>query len=66
LSVEWLSHLVGMSGPGAGLRSIDTPMEEIESIFDSVFAPSPGEAAHELGPSLVLDLVQLYGSDEDM
>jgi hypothetical protein len=55
-----------MSGPGAGLRSIDTPMEEIESIFDSVFAPIPGEAAHELDPSLVSDLVQLYGSDEDM
>ncbi|KAF4246283.1 hypothetical protein CNMCM8980_008782 [Aspergillus fumigatiaffinis] len=66
LSVEWLSHLVGMSGPGAGLRSIDTPMEEIESIFDSVFAPIPGEAAHELDPSLVSDLVHLYGSDEDI
>ncbi|EAW19502.1 transcription factor domain-containing protein [Aspergillus fischeri NRRL 181] len=66
LSVEWLSHLVGMSGPGAGLRSIDTPMEEIESIFDSVFAPIPGEATHELDPSLVSDLVQLYGSDEDI
>jgi hypothetical protein len=41
-------------------------MEEIESIFDSVFAPIPGEAAHELDPSLVSDLVQLYGSDEDI
>ncbi|PKX90767.1 transcription factor domain-containing protein [Aspergillus novofumigatus IBT 16806] len=66
LAVEWLIHLVGMSGPGAGLRSIDTPMEEIESIFDSVFAPIPGEAAHELDPSLASDLVQLYGSDEDI
>ncbi|KAF7170756.1 hypothetical protein CNMCM5623_003296 [Aspergillus felis] len=41
-------------------------MEEIESIFDSVFAPSPGEAAQELDPSLVSELVQLYGSDEDI
>ncbi|KAK9638373.1 hypothetical protein HCH54_009231 [Aspergillus fumigatus] len=63
---EWLSQLVDMSGPGAGLRSIDTPMEEIESIFDSVFAPIPGEATQELDPSLASDLVQLYGSDEDM
>jgi hypothetical protein len=66
LSVEWLSQIVDMSGPGAGLRSIDTPMEEIESIFDSVFAPIPGEATQELDPSLASDLVQLYGSDEDM
>ncbi|KAH2081950.1 hypothetical protein KXX03_003845 [Aspergillus fumigatus] len=63
---EWLSQIVDMSGPGAGLRSIDTPMEEIESIFDSVFAPIPGEATQELDPSLASDLVQLYGSDEDM
>ncbi|GIJ91471.1 hypothetical protein Asppvi_010437 [Aspergillus pseudoviridinutans] len=55
-----------MSAPGAGLRSIDTPMEEIESIFDSVFAPSPGEAAQELDTFLVSELVQLYGSDEDI
>ncbi|GFF32049.1 hypothetical protein IFM51744_01647 [Aspergillus udagawae] len=41
-------------------------MEEIESIFDTVFAPSQGDAAHELDPSLVSDLVQLYGSDEDI
>lgn len=57
---------MGMSGPGAGVRSVDTPMEEIDSIFDSVFAPIAGEPVHELGPSLVSDLVQLYGSDEDM
>lgn len=57
---------MGMSGPGAGVRSVDTPMEEIESIFDSVFAPIAGEPVHELDPSLVSDLVQLYGSDEDM
>ncbi|RHZ67970.1 transcription factor domain-containing protein [Aspergillus thermomutatus] len=41
-------------------------MEEIESIFDSVFAPIPGEAVHELDPSLVSNLLQLYGSDEDI
>jgi hypothetical protein len=57
---------MGMSGPGDGLRSVDTPMEEIESIFDSVFAPVPGQPVNELDPSLVSDLVQLYGSDEDM
>ncbi|KAL5688725.1 hypothetical protein EMGR_000467 [Emarellia grisea] len=64
MKMVWL--VLDMSGPGAGLRSIDTPMEEIESIFDSVFAPIPGEATQELDPSLASDLVQLYGSDEDM
>ncbi|XHG05075.1 hypothetical protein AWENTII_008325 [Aspergillus wentii] len=61
---QWFNQLVNLSGPGAGLRNVETPIAEIESIFDSIFASDPG-APVDTNPS-VSDLVQIYGSNEDI
>ncbi|KAI9037264.1 transcription factor domain-containing protein [Aspergillus affinis] len=36
---EWVSQLSGLCGPGAGLRNVEVPLAEIDSIFDSIFTP---------------------------
>ena len=62
-----------LSGPGAGLRNVEMPIAEIESIFDSIFA---GDQANgnksdtvnglEDEDSPLVDMVQVYGSHEDV
>ena len=66
-----------LSGPGAGLRNVEMPIAEIESIFDSIFAGDQtnrnengncngtihGQAD---GDSPLVDMVQVYGSHEDV
>ncbi|KAL4893278.1 hypothetical protein BDV59DRAFT_207778 [Aspergillus ambiguus] len=42
---EWVKQLGGLCGPGAGLRHVDIPLAEIDSMFDSIFAPNADEHA---------------------
>ncbi|PYH47123.1 putative C6 finger domain protein [Aspergillus saccharolyticus JOP 1030-1] len=63
----WLDQLFTLGAPGAGLRSIESSVSEIEQIFDEIFAkdsvriPSePEEVAVEP------DLLQTYASNENM
>ncbi|RAL07803.1 putative C6 finger domain protein [Aspergillus homomorphus CBS 101889] len=65
----WLGQLFTLGAPGAGLRSIESSVSEIEQIFDEIFAedsvriPSEVEAETEV---VELDLLQVYASDEDI
>ncbi|KAF9883969.1 hypothetical protein FE257_002410 [Aspergillus nanangensis] len=64
---EWVKQLGGLCGPGAGLRHVDMPLAEIDSIFDSIFAPRADEPTilHDQTPE-VPNPVRLYGSNEDI
>lgn len=67
---NWFNQLMDLSSPGAGLRNIEMPISEIESIFDSIFAGEQGsgnESGNEISvASPPVDMVQMYGSYEDM
>ena len=66
---DWFDQLIDLSAPGAGLRSVEMPIAEIESIFDSIFAGDQGSAngiCVEDGETPVVDMVQIYGSHGDM
>ena len=54
-----------MSEPGAGLRSVDSSIEEVGQIFDCIFSADEPHAPSEPDHS-VSDMVQVYGSNEDM
>ncbi|PKY02737.1 C6 finger domain protein [Aspergillus campestris IBT 28561] len=59
------SQLVSMSEPGAGLRSVDSSIEEVGQIFDCIFSADETHAPAEPEQS-VSDMVQVYGSNEDI
>lgn len=65
---DWFHQLMDLSEPGAGLRNVEMPIAEIESIFDSIFAGEQGGTdipdANVHFP--MADLVQIYGSYGDM
>lgn len=69
-NADWFNQLMDLSSPGAGLRNVEMPISEIESIFDSIFAGEQG-SGHENGNEMSVasppvDMVQMYGSYEDM
>lgn len=64
--VEWVHQLGGLCGPGAGLRSVEMPFAEIDSIFDSIFGSNVDEIKPDPNSKSVSNPVRLYGSNEDM
>ncbi|EAU34817.1 predicted protein [Aspergillus terreus NIH2624] len=62
---EWVKQLSGLCGPGAGLRHVDIPMAEIDSMFDSIFAPADEPVGKALSPH-ARNPIRLYGSNEDI
>lgn len=61
----WLNQLLSLGAPGAGLRSIENSVTEMEQIFDSIFTVDEQPVLPELtGPPP--DLLQTYGSNEDI
>lgn len=66
---DWFNQLIDLSAPGAGLRSVDMPIAEMELIFDSIFDKDQGNVSDigvENDDAPVVDMVQLYGSHDDM
>lgn len=65
---DWFHQLMDLSEPGAGLRNVEMPIAEIESIFDSIFAGEQGgtEVPDANVHFPMVDLVQIYGSYGDM
>ncbi|GAB1194129.1 hypothetical protein APSETT444_003370 [Aspergillus pseudonomiae] len=63
---EWVHQLGGLCGPGAGLRSVEMPFAEIDSIFDSIFGAHADEINPDSNLKSVSNPVRLYGSNEDM
>lgn len=67
LATAWFNQLIGLTDPGAGLPNVEMPISEIENIFDTIFAPSSEkEMLTSDNGSLPTEVVQVYGSDEDM
>lgn len=68
--VDWFDQLIDLSAPGAGLRSVDMPIAEMELIFDSIFDKDQGNGSDvgvvQNDEASVVDMVQLYGSHDDM
>ncbi|KAJ9216516.1 transcriptional regulator family: Fungal Specific TF [Paecilomyces variotii] len=63
----WFNQLVGLTDPGAGLPNVEMPISEIENIFDTIFAPPrEKDISSSASSSLPADVVQIYGSDEDI
>ncbi|PYH76818.1 C6 finger domain protein [Aspergillus uvarum CBS 121591] len=64
----WLDQLFTLGAPGAGLRSIESSVSEIEQIFDEIFAEDsvriPSEVEEET--AVEPDLLQTYASDDDI
>lgn len=66
-TIAWFNQLVGLTDPGAGLPNVEMPISEIENIFDTIFAPPrEKDISSSASSSLPADVVQVYGSDEDM
>ena len=68
-NADWFNQLIDLSAPGAGLRSVEMPISEIESVFGSIFAGDQGRSSDLVvadGETPVVDMVQLYGSHGDM
>lgn len=63
---EWVHQLGGLCGPGAGLRSVEMPFAEIDSIFDSIFGSNVDEINPSPNSKSVYSPVRLYGSNEDI
>ncbi|BCR88441.1 transcription factor domain-containing protein [Aspergillus chevalieri] len=65
---DWFHQLMDLSEPGAGLRNVEMPIAEIESIFDSIFAGEQGgtEVPDANVHFPMVDLVQIYGSYGDI
>ncbi|KAE8387401.1 C6 finger domain protein [Aspergillus alliaceus] len=63
---EWVYQLGGLCGPGAGLRSVEMPFADIDSIFDSIFGPNLDETNSNANSTFVSNPVRLYGSNEDI
>ncbi|KAA8642069.1 transcription factor domain-containing protein [Aspergillus tanneri] len=62
---EWVSQLSGLCGPGAGLRNVEMPLAEIDSIFDSIFTPlskDPSDSQTSSGTNRI----RIYDSNEDL
>ncbi|PLB54195.1 C6 finger domain protein [Aspergillus steynii IBT 23096] len=62
---EWVSQLSGLCGPGAGLRNVEVPLAEIDSIFDSIFTPvdkSPKDSQSSSKPNQI----RIYDSNEHL
>ncbi|KAL1847065.1 hypothetical protein Plec18170_008841 [Paecilomyces lecythidis] len=67
LATAWFNQLIGLTDPGAGLPNVEMPISEIENIFDTIFAPSSEkEMLTSDNGSLPTEVVQVYGSDEDI
>jgi hypothetical protein len=63
--IAWFNQLAGLSDPGAGLRDVEMPIAEIESLFDSIFLPQKDKMIPEPNPA-PSNVLQIYGSDQDM
>ncbi|KAE8353863.1 hypothetical protein BDV28DRAFT_164621 [Aspergillus coremiiformis] len=63
---EWVHQLGGLCGPGAGLRSVEMPLAEIDSIFDSIFGQNGDEPDFDASSTSGANSVRLYGSNEDI
>ncbi|PYH95700.1 C6 finger domain protein [Aspergillus ellipticus CBS 707.79] len=61
----WLNQLLSLGAPGAGLRSIESSVTEMEQIFDSIFTVDDQPIIPDLTVP-VPDLLQTYGSDADI
>lgn len=57
---------MSLGKPGAGLRSIESSVAEMEHIFDHIFGVENGNHLVSESDESVPDLLQVYGSDEDM
>lgn len=63
---DLLDHFLNLARPGAGLRSIESSVEEMEHIFDHIFGAENENPLSSERNEPVLDLLQVYGSEEDM
>ncbi|KAF4271444.1 hypothetical protein LV164_007151 [Aspergillus fumigatus] len=63
---DLLDHFLNLARPGAGLRSIESSVEEMEHIFDHIFGAENENPLSSERNEPVLDLLQVYGSDEDI
>ncbi|KAL1964561.1 hypothetical protein VTN77DRAFT_6858 [Rasamsonia byssochlamydoides] len=66
----WFNQVVSLSEPGAGLRNVEMSIAEIESIFDSIFAPERDDPIssniNNKTAAPMTHLVQIYASDQDV
>ncbi|RDK36589.1 C6 finger domain protein [Aspergillus phoenicis ATCC 13157] len=61
----WFNQLLSLGAPGAGLRSVESSVTEMEQIFDSIFmVDEPPMVPEPTVPPP--DLLQTYASDEDI
>ncbi|KAF4168072.1 hypothetical protein CNMCM6936_003667 [Aspergillus lentulus] len=63
---DLLDHFMSLGKPGAGLRSIESSVAEMEHIFDHIFGIENGNHLVSESDESVPDLLQVYGSDEDI
>ncbi|KAH1982362.1 hypothetical protein KXW88_004657 [Aspergillus fumigatus] len=63
---DLLDHFPNLARPGAGLRSIESSVEEMEHIFDHIFGAENENPLSSERNEPVLDLLQVYGSEEDI
>ncbi|GFG06905.1 cyanide hydratase [Aspergillus lentulus] len=63
---DLLDHFMSLGKPGAGLRSIESSVAEMEHIFDHIFGVENGNHLVPENDESVPDLLQVYGSDEDI
>ncbi|BCS05804.1 hypothetical protein ALUC_10185S [Aspergillus luchuensis] len=61
----WLSQILSLGAPGAGLRSVESSVTEMEQIFDSIFMVDEPSMVPE-PPVPPPDLLQTYASDADI
>jgi hypothetical protein len=61
-----LDHLMSLGRPGAGLRSVESSVAEMEHIFDRIFGVENGKPLLSESDESIVELLQTYGSDEDM
>ncbi|GFG23956.1 cyanide hydratase [Aspergillus udagawae] len=61
-----LDHLMSLGRPGAGLRSVESSVAEMEHIFDRLFGVENGNPLLSESDESIAELLQTYGSDEDI
>ncbi|RHZ73700.1 hypothetical protein CDV55_107660 [Aspergillus turcosus] len=59
-------HFISLGRPGAGLRSVESSVAEMEHIFDHIFGVGNENPPFSESDESVSDLLQVYGSDEDI
>ncbi|KAF7117497.1 hypothetical protein CNMCM5793_006479 [Aspergillus hiratsukae] len=59
-------HFMSLGRPGAGLRSVESSVAEMEHIFDHIFGAGNENPLFSESDEPASDLLQIYGSDEDI